>query len=407
MGTVLLTWELGGGIGHLMNLRPLGQELVKRGHRVVAAVKELSNVREVFAGTGIAAVAAPLVFNTRKYFDPMRGLAHILGNCAFANERILATLFEAWNTLFDLVQPDLVVADHSPNALLALHGREMTGPRRIPRVNVGLGFFCPPDVFPLPFWLKSGERHYQEQIINDERSITANVNRMLHAHGRSPLARLGEFYTEVDETILATYREFDHFGPRVETHGAVRYWGHWPYAPGISPRWPAGNGPRIYAYLKPFPTLEHVLGHLRQLGHPTLVLAGGIGRAIQERYAGPTLRFENQPLDLRLVAEQCDLAVLNAGHGTAVSLLLAGKPGVQIPLFTEQVLFAQLVEQHKLGRNADVRDPGKISAALMDVLNNPVYRTSAREFAARYAHFKPGEQIPEIVDRLERLVRSN
>jgi UDP:flavonoid glycosyltransferase YjiC (YdhE family) len=404
MATVLFTWELGGGIGHLMNLRPIGQELVKRGHRVIAAVKELSNVRDVFAGTGIAAIAAPLVFSTRKYFDPMRSMAHILGNCGFANERILATLFEAWNTLFDLLQPDLVVADHSPNALLALHGREMTRPKRIPRVNVGLGFFCPPDVFPLPYWLKSGEEQFREQTINDERNVTAAVNHMLQAHGRPPLARLSEFYAEADETILATYREFDHFGPRPETRDPVRYWGHWPYAPGIRPRWPEGHGPRIYAYLKPFATLEHVLGQLRQLGHPTLVFAGGIGRALQERFAGPTLRFENQPLDLRVVAEECDVAVLNAGHGTAVSLLLAGKPGVQLPLFTEQVLFAQLVEKHQLGRNADVRDPRKIRAALTDVLHNPLYRTSAKEFATRYAQFKPGEQISEIVDRLEGLI---
>jgi UDP:flavonoid glycosyltransferase YjiC (YdhE family) len=404
MATVLLTWELGGGIGHLMNLRPIGQELIKRGHRVIAAVKELSNVHDVFAGTGIAAIAAPLVRVTRKYFDPMRGMAHILGNVGFADERVLTTLFEAWNTLLDLLQPDLVVADHSPNALLALHGREMTSRKRIPRVNVGLGFFCPPDGVPLPYWLKSGEMQYRQQIISDERNITASVNHMLQAHGRPPLARLSEFYAEADEIVLATYREFDHFGPRAETDGAVRYWGHWPYAPGISPRWPEGNGSRIYAYLKPFPTLEHVLGQLRRLGHPTLVFAGGIERAIQQRHSSPTLRFENQPLDLRLVAEQCDFAVLNAGHGTAVSLLLAGKPGVQLPLFTEQMLFAQLVEQHKLGRNADVSDPMKINAALTDLLNNSIYQTKAKEFAARYAHFKPGEQIPEIVNRLEKLI---
>jgi UDP:flavonoid glycosyltransferase YjiC (YdhE family) len=404
MATILLTWELGWGIGHPMNLRPIGQELVKRGHRVIAAVNDLANVREVFAGLGIAAIPAPVVRGTKKHFAPMRGMAHILGNIGFADERVLATLFEAWNALFNLVQPDLVVADHSPNALLALHGREKTSQKRIPSVNVGLGFFCPPDGFPLPYWLKSEEMRFQQQIIIDERNITANVNHMLHAHGRPPLARLSEFYAEADETILATYREFDHFGPRAETNGAVRYWGHWPYAPGISPRWPEGNGPRIYVYLKTFPTLEHVLGQLRRLGNPTLVLANYIERAVQDRYASPTLRFENQPFDLRLVAEQCDLGILNAGHGTVVGLLLAGKPSVVFPLNTEQMLFAQLVEQHKLGRNTDLRDPRKIDVALSDLLHYSVYQTRAMDFAARYAHFKPGEQIPEIVDRLERLI---
>jgi hypothetical protein len=148
MGTVLLTWELGAGIGHLMRLRPIGEELIRRGHRVVAAVRDLTGVGEAFAGSGIAWMPAPIIPRRGPaFFAPTHGFAQILGNIGFASAPMLATLFAAWNTIFDAVRPDLVVADHSPTALLALRGRP------IRRVNMGLGFFCPPDAFPLPIWL--------------------------------------------------------------------------------------------------------------------------------------------------------------------------------------------------------------------------------------------------------------
>src|SRR5690348_5499512 len=152
MATVLMAWELGGGIGHLMNLRPIGKALVERGHRVIAALREIGGARKAFEGTGITFISAPQANFLRKIYDPMRSMAHVLGNSGFGDEGILATLLESWNAIFDIVKPEVVIADHAPNALLALYSREGNS-REIARVNVGLGFFCPPAGFPLPYWL--------------------------------------------------------------------------------------------------------------------------------------------------------------------------------------------------------------------------------------------------------------
>jgi UDP:flavonoid glycosyltransferase YjiC (YdhE family) len=394
MATILLTWELGSGIGHLMRLRQIGQALVERGHRVIAAARDLTRIREYFSGTGISYVAAPWIAHDRPVYSPMRSFAHILANVGFSDESALATVFAAWNTLFDCVRPDLVITDHSPQALLALHERP------IPRANIGLGFFCPPDGFPLPYWLTGRDKVHAPQTIEDERMITGHVNRVLQAHHREPLNHLGQIYRAVDETFLATYEEFDHFGPRQR---AVRYWGHWPFFPGEPPRWPAGAGPKIYAYLKSFPALGALLGQLRRMGHPAILL--GIEPKLQKQYAAPNLRFAPRPLDLRAVAQQCDLAILNAGHGTAVSLLLAGKPCLLLPLFTEQLLFAQKVQKLKAGKLADNGGALEVARALKELLEDTRYGVAARHFAAKYATFKPGEQLMEIVDHLERLAR--
>lgn len=42
MSTILFAWELGAGLGHLMQMRPLVHALLEQGHRVAAASKDLS-----------------------------------------------------------------------------------------------------------------------------------------------------------------------------------------------------------------------------------------------------------------------------------------------------------------------------------------------------------------------------
>ena len=59
MATVLLTWELGGGSGHLVNLLPLAKGLAGKGHRVFAALRDLSQVNRMFAGLEVSYLQAP------------------------------------------------------------------------------------------------------------------------------------------------------------------------------------------------------------------------------------------------------------------------------------------------------------------------------------------------------------
>jgi len=396
MANILMTWELGGGLGHLMPMRGVGEELARRGHHVIAAVRDLSRVRSSFINSGIDYLPAPIIARRGKPpFEKTAGFCHILSNVGFSDDSALRTLFSAWNTLYRVVQPDLVITDHSPTALLAMRGKP------IRRVNMGLAFYCPPDMFPLPSWEKGLWADRMMKLAEDERELTHKVNTMLGEFRRPALGRLGEIFSDVQETILATYREFDHFPDRP----ASRYWGHWHAGMGAPPKWPQGKGPKVFAYLKPSAALESLLGELKEAGVPTIVFSAEIPEPLQQRFAGDTLRFERQPLNIERVGAECDLAILNAGHGTTASMLRAGKPCLLMPLYTEQLLNAQSVERMGAGRWCSSQKGSEVPPVLQDMLNSKKYREGAKAFAGRYADLIPERQIAEVAERLEQILR--
>ena len=189
----------------------------------------------------------------------------------------------------------------------------------------------------------------------------------------------------------------------------LRYWGPVNGSGGKPPQWPGGRGKRVYAYLKNFPALPDLLKALNDRGNPTLVFVDGIDRATQQRFASPTLRFEDERLDLAQVGRECDLAILNANHGTLSQLLLAGRPVLQLPLALEQRLLAEAVCRLGAGEIAPPMS-GKaevIERKLDRMLSDDEgerYAQAARRFAAAHADFDPQRQRQEMLERVEQLL---
>src|SRR4051812_18935343 len=120
MPTVLMVWELGGGLGHVMQLAPLARSLIGCGHAVFASLRDLSRVDGAFGRGAVSLLPAPWKVATLP--NPVRpplSLAHILHNLGWADDAELRSLCEAWRTIYRLVRPDVVVFDHAPTALLA------------------------------------------------------------------------------------------------------------------------------------------------------------------------------------------------------------------------------------------------------------------------------------------------
>src|SRR5690349_3236072 len=97
MAAILMAWELGTGMGHLDKMRTIGSELVRRGHRVVAAVRELNRAGDLFDGTGVDVIPAPFKpGRTPDGFSPPQCYAHILHNTCFADLPVLKSLLTSW-----------------------------------------------------------------------------------------------------------------------------------------------------------------------------------------------------------------------------------------------------------------------------------------------------------------------
>jgi hypothetical protein len=136
MGTVLFAWELGGGLGHVGPMRVLAEELSRFGHRVVFAVRDVSSSRMVL-GQSWPILQAPMGASTRSLGMKGAGTyADIMAVRGFASAEELEHLVRSWSDLIELVKPNLVVADHSPTALLACFGVVRV-------ITVGFGFYLP------------------------------------------------------------------------------------------------------------------------------------------------------------------------------------------------------------------------------------------------------------------------
>lgn len=396
MARFLLAWELGGGLGHLDKLRAIGCELLRRGHQVTAAIREMTHAQEVLAGTGIDYIPAPFKgTRTADHFDPPRCYAHILHNSCFADPRSLAAQLWAWQSILRLTRAEMVVAEHAPTAILAARGRDA----RV--VRLGTGFTCPPATYPLPALPRPKGDLTEEEIKRDEQKLVDRINAVLRGLEMPQLSRVLDLFAAVNLTVLATYPEIDHFGPRENE----KYWGIWQNSYGAPTQWPRAAGSRIFAYLKPFKAIEALLDMLRSSRIPALVVSDGLDPALLEKMSGPTLRFETRPVEIRQVAAECDLAILNAGHGSAAAMLLAGKPMVLIPLFHEQLLLTRRVEQMGAGQGAPPDNPHLIERAIQKVLASAAFAGRAGDFATRYADHQKMPRLEDLVDELEALLK--
>jgi len=317
-----------------------------------------------------------------------------LHSIGFNDPQGLASLMAAWTSLFELVDPDLIVFDHSPTALLAARSH------RAKRALQGLGFFAPPAVSPLPV-IHSEPGSDPSQLARDENEVLAITNEALTRTALQPLRRLADIYSDIDLNLLMTYEELDPFSPRSD----LRYWGVQSSCPTTPPRWPRVDGKRVFAYLKPAPGLPDVIGVLNELALPTILFGTWVDDKAKLKFESSTLTLVGDPVDIGAVAEQCDLAILNGTHGTTAEMLLRGVPVLQIPIFVEQALTAKATEAIGAGLMVNPRDAASVKAGLNQMINTAQYSQAAGRFAAKHADTDGDQLLEEMIGLVVGLLR--
>ncbi len=151
MPRILIAWELGEAYGHLARCLRLAHGLRQRGHTVVLALKDVRLPAASSSAQDITIVQAPLTLHLRStrptrsaQRSPQLNYADVLQHCGFARHQDLAARLVAWQGIYSLAHPDVLIGDHAPTALMAA---QLAG---IPHLSIGNGFAIPPAIHPWP-----------------------------------------------------------------------------------------------------------------------------------------------------------------------------------------------------------------------------------------------------------------
>jgi|ERR1039457_2771931 UDP:flavonoid glycosyltransferase YjiC (YdhE family) len=394
MSRIAFVWELGSSYGHISVLLPFARRLKQRRHDVVLVLRELHNVSNMLSDE-IPVFQAPLWLPQLNGLpEPPLNYSEILLRYGYFNADGLAGLVSAWRSLFALHASDVIVADHSPTALLAARSMGLAA------TTLGSGFYFPPRQTPMPNmrpWLNVP----RGRLENSDALVLNNMNLVLSAYKVQPLVSVSELF-EIEENFLRTFSELDHYPQREP----ARYWGACcNMEMGQEVSWPDGEGKRVFVYLEPQSRdFAKVLETIAALGLRAFVCAPGISDDLRRQYESSRIIVSAKPFRLDKLLEGCDLVIGYAGHGMTAGMLMAGVPLLLLPTQLERFLLATRVAATGAGITVNPEAPLPDYPALIRMmLDAPGYRENARLFAKKYADFNQNEQQENIVARIEEI----
>jgi len=326
MATVLLGWENGDGLGHVLPLIAVARALAEQGHQPVFAFRNLVEPWPVVQRTGFPALQAPLwhrrLWRGDKPFTAAT-FADVLAIVGFERADDLHPLVEGWQALIDLVQPRLIVCDYAPTLCLAAYGT-------MPVVQVGSWFEMPPTegaTFPV---LVPGQAPLvpQEQVLGAVREVQRR-------RGRPQPDTLPQF--------LAGDR-FPAILPELDAYRAYRRERCWDPLTPLSDPVPPARAPSFFAYMNgDFPHLEPVLTSLALTGYPGRAYIRSLPADVGQRLRLQGIEILAEPAPMEEVLARSAVIVHHGGAGTAQSALTGGRPQLLFPLHLEQTINAQML----------------------------------------------------------------
>lgn len=115
MAKILIAWELGGGLGHLLSIRSLARLLLARGHGVHLVVRDHDKATSIFRDMNVTVEQAP--FYTQARFSPYRQ-AHTFAELLLSEgaEDVNDNYDRCvqWRQIVNRVRPDYLLFDHRP-----------------------------------------------------------------------------------------------------------------------------------------------------------------------------------------------------------------------------------------------------------------------------------------------------
>lgn len=343
--TILCTWEMGSDLGHIARLSSLTKALEIEGYHVILALKDLSRCYPFFKDTNAQIIQAPNWLLKLKMQRPIACLADTLLLSGYVNPEALLMLTKAWQTIVQLVKPDLIIFNYSPTALLSL--RDET---RIKKIIVGTGFSEPEAGYPIADW-----RYHKvdDNLIAEQERVTLHpINTVLKQLNKTALKKLSDLW-QVNKVIL---HELPPFDPYHEIRTNAVYClsqdstnNHMPVV------FPETGKKKIIAYLKPsYAKFEQLLKALAHSDADVFVACPVGPENLLKSCESDHFKYSTSLVNLAEGLERSDLFV---GHGNITTVheaLYAEIPTLVFPQQQEQLLTGKKLQ--KLGAGMMIID---------------------------------------------------
>lgn len=401
MARILLCWELGTDSQHLVTLQAVVNFYHNRGHDIWVAARDVAKVRRLFLDLPVQIVAAPFSDSSAELGlekQAPRSYSDFLRRCGFHLPDSLSGLVSAWRNLFSFINPDLILCDHSPVALLASRGllrnrsnssafasdADIRYSDLVAKVAVGLPFTVPDDNRPAGVFFSRDLK--TTDILRYEADLVKVINRVCIEFSLPPIQALADLYLDIDQYIFQTYTELDHYGYRSsEQRFKAAYVGasvivNDSLEPAIFPHF---KGPKIFCHVKGSLETPVLLKTLQAIECSAIVAVDGIPDAIINAHQSRHILYVDKPLNMEDVLSKASFVILNGDLNLVSVCLQAGLPVALFPLHIEQFLVAKRVEALNAGVQLNLSDVDSALLSLQKV-NSRQKKLAAQLFRDKY-----------------------
>ena len=380
---ILFAWEMGANLGHLTRDLPLARACRDAGYEVFMAVNNLNTATTLLGQEGFTLLQVP-VLRPLPGLPPPINFASMLLQQGYQDTPALNGALQGWLSLLKLIQPQAMVYNHAPTALLAARLMD------VPVLLIGTGFEIPPEGTPLPSFMPWKAIPLATHIEVEQR-LLGLLNPILSKHRKPSISNLSELLLS-HSPLLTTFSGLDPFGPRHNAHYIGPLYAL-PEVPEIN--WQQPKRPHILIYLRPgILGVEALLEALQSMDAEIICAVPGLPREWSRRF--PNLRFYPHAVNLSQLLPASRLMICY-GAGTIGTSLLAGVPVLVIPQMTEQYLTGLALERLGAGMMLHQdRSVAHCKSVLHQLLSKPDFRAAAHNFAQGHTRFSVQDAVQKL-----------
>ena len=390
MARILIGWELGAGLGHVLSMKAMGAALIARGHHVAFALQRVDAMPGGLPETSLL-FQSPLwprlsILAEPVTLKPAVTLIDILARLGLDRPGCLTSMIRAWDGILAGFDPHITITDFAPALLIAAQGR-------MPTIATGPGFQVPPDDLDPPARLGGAAPGY------DEAEMLDLIDADLRDAGREAVPSLSGLF-RCSRRAIASFAALDPYGRPAGPDFVAPGIGLWT-APAAVP------GDEVFVYVNgPLQRNDALWAGLGATGLPIRAHIPVPDKALHNHIASFGIMVERQPLPWPGIANRSRMAVTHGAHGSMCALMVAGMPQLAIPYDLEKRLHSEALARTGLGRLlADEQGlkPSTVTDAVLAMYGDAAILSHIRSQAPYFGkHMTPDFEtsVANLVDNL-------